>query len=60
MTSSLQYFGLEDLVMSLQAVGGTHEVWNLLSMQSDMRRRFDRLDLSFAPIGKVRYLNSFW
>jgi len=57
--SSLQQFGLEDLAMSLQALGGVHQIWNLLSLQCDIHNAFGCLNLSFRATEKVRCLNTF-
>ncbi|KAF9645780.1 hypothetical protein BDM02DRAFT_3119694 [Thelephora ganbajun] len=48
----LSQFGLGHLSDALAAVGGVHEVWNLLSLESDLHSDFDSLDLWFESTGE--------
>jgi len=55
-----QQFGLGSLGASLQAAGGVHKLFDLLSLQSDMHIAFDRLNpVSFEATDKVRCLDAF-
>jgi hypothetical protein len=51
----LKQFGLEHRFRAQEAVGGTHQVWNLLSLQRDLRQRFDDLELWFEGHNEVRH-----
>ncbi|KAF9645778.1 hypothetical protein BDM02DRAFT_3189404 [Thelephora ganbajun] len=48
----LSQFGLGHLSDALAAVGGVHEVWNLLSLESNLHSHFDSLDLWFESTGE--------
>jgi len=56
--SVLKQVGLGDLAVALEAVGGVHEIWNLLSLQRDPRSRFNSLDLWFDGTSNIHHLET--
>lgn len=50
----LRQFGLEDLAHSLEQTGGLDQVWNVLSLESNMHIYFNHFDVWFEGTGKVR------
>ena len=58
-TAVLTEFGLGDLALGLEAVGGVNQVWNLLSLQYDAQTDFNDLDLWFEGANKVRHSETF-
>ena len=49
----LRLFGLERLSLALEAVDSVHEIWNLLSLESNLHSKFNSLDLWFECTSKV-------
>jgi len=49
------HLGLEDCSCLLSPTDGTHQIYNLLSLQHDLRLRFGRLDLWFEGTNTVCY-----
>ena len=53
--SILSYFGLGSIVDELLAAHGVNDLGNLLSLESNIRDRFDNLDLWFEGTEEVRH-----
>ena len=49
----LKSFGFSDFTEVFNQSGGVHEVWNLLSLQTDLHAMFDQLDLWFESTDEV-------
>ena len=53
--SILESFGFSKLSNAFKEVGGVHQVWNLLTLECDLRSLFDTLELWFEHTEKVCY-----
>ena len=50
----LETLGLGHLAEAFRQPGGIHQVWNLVSLEPNLRTKFDRLNLWFENTGQVR------
>ena len=55
----LRQFELGDLAHSLEQAGGMDQVWNVLSLEPVEHIYFNRLDLWFEGMSKVRHPDLF-
>jgi len=51
----LEQFGFSRFTEAFKKSGGVHEVWNLLSLEPNLRSKFDKLNLWFEHTDKVRH-----
>ena len=50
----LETLGLGHLADAFRQPGGIHQVWNLVSLEPNLRTKFDRMDLWFEHTRQVR------